>query len=86
MTGDINIYRHRFVCKCPNNSLPIIYYLEVQSKDLIHVEKIVIACQLWQTEYHEKIAEGLASQFPNTRQILTAHHHGVDIETHRGFV
>lgn len=81
----MNIYRHQFVVQCPANSKPIIYELEVQSAHMIHVEKIVIACQMWQQEYHEKIADSLAYQFPNTRQTLKAHHHGVDVETRRGF-
>ena len=51
---------------------------------MIYVEKIVIACELWQCEFHEKMADHLAHQFPNTRQFLRAHHHGVDVETVRG--
>jgi hypothetical protein len=51
---------------------------------MIHVEKIVIACQMWQEAYHEKVADNLHYQFGG-RQILKAHHHGVDIETRRGF-
>ncbi len=80
----MNIYRHQFVVQCPANSKPIIYDLEIQSERMIHVEKIVIACQMWQQEYHEKIADSLAYQFPETRQTLKAHHHGVDVETVRG--
>ena len=80
----MNIYRHQFVVACPNNAKPIIYELEIQSHKMIQVEKIAIACQLWQQEYHEKMADSLAYQFPGTKQVLKAHHHGVDIETHRG--
>lgn len=80
----MNIYRHQFVCLCPANKQPIIYQLEVQSMNMIYVEKIVVACQMWQQEYHEKLADALAKQFPGTRQVLKAHHHGVDIETQRG--
>lgn len=80
----MNIYRHQFIVACPANSKPIIYDLEIQADKMIYVEKIVIACGLWQSEYHEKIADNLACQFPDTRQILKAHHHGVDIETRRG--
>lgn len=81
---NINIYRHQFIVNCPANGKPIVYQLEIQSKQMIHAEKIVIACELWQSEYHEKMADDLAYQFPNTTQILRAHHHGVDIETVRG--
>lgn len=80
----MNIYRHQFVCVCPANKQPIIYQLEVQSAKMIYVEKIVVACQMWQQQYHEKIADALAEQFPGTSQVLRAHHHGVDVETRRG--
>jgi hypothetical protein len=80
----MNIYRHQFVCVCPSNKAQIIYELEIQSETMIHVEKIVIACQMWQEAYHEKVADNLHYQFGG-RQILKAHHHGVDIETRRGF-
>ncbi len=82
----MNIYRHRFAARCPNNGQAIIYDLEIQSDRPIYVEKIVLACQLWQSGFHEKIADALAYQFPDTRQFLRAHHHGVDIETVRGEV
>lgn len=80
----MNIYSHQFYVSCPNNNKIIQYNLEIQSDHMIYVEKIIIACQLWQQEFHEKIADSLAYQFPNTRQFLRAHHHGVDIETVRG--
>lgn len=80
----MNIYRHQFVCTCPANEQPIIYDFELHSTKMIYVEKIKLACQLWQQEYHEKIADALALQFPGTRQFLRAHHHGVEIETQRG--
>lgn len=64
--------------------MPIIYRLEVQSEKMIYVEKISVACQMWQQEYHEKIADALSAQFPGTYQVLQAHHHGVDVETRRG--
>lgn len=80
----MNIYRHQFVCVCPANRMPIVYQLEVQSLKMIYVEKIVVACQMWQQEFHEKIADALAQQFPGTHQVLRAHHHGVDVETQRG--
>ncbi len=80
----MNIYRHQFVVRCPANRMPIIYQLEVRSEKMIYVEKIVVACQMWQQEYHEKIADVLESLFPGTHQVLKAHHHGVDVETQRG--
>lgn len=80
----MNIYRHQFVITCPANSKPIIYDLEIHSEKMIYVEKIAIACQMWQQEYHEKMADALIVQFPGTVQIMRAHHHGVDVETRRG--
>ena len=79
----MNIYRHQFVCMCPENAAPIIYNLEIQSAKMIRVEHIVVACQLFQQAFHEKIADDLHARF-GERQILRAHHHGVDIETVRG--
>ncbi len=79
----INIYRHQFVCVCPANKQPIIYNLEIQSKKMIRVEHIVLACQMFQQEYHEKIADDIHGRFGGFH-ILKAHHHGVDIETQRG--
>lgn len=80
----MNCYKYKFAVKCPNNGKQIFYDLEIQSTSIIFVEKIVIACELWQSEYHEKIADSLIYQFPNTKQILRAIHDGVEIETIRG--
>jgi hypothetical protein len=80
----MNIYRHQFVCICPVNAKPITYRLEISSMKIIYVEKISAACLMYQQEFHEKIADGLARHFPGTCQVLIAHHHGVDIETRRG--
>lgn len=79
----MNIYRHRFIVACPANAKPIIYDLEIRSNRMIYVEHIVTACALWRSEYHEKMADHLAQQFPGTQQVLKAHHHGVDVETIR---
>lgn len=79
-----NIYRHQFVSRCPNNNQPIIYALEIEADKVIHVEHIVTAAALHQDAYHEEIADRLHLRFGG-RQILKAHHHGVDIETRRGF-
>lgn len=80
----MNIYRHQFVAACPNNKKAIIYALEVQSARIIYAEHIVTACALWREGFHEAIADELFRRF-GERQILRAHHHGVDIETRRGF-
>lgn len=80
----MNIYRQQFVSHCPNNGLHIIYWLEIQTDAVIHVEHIVTATRLMANSFHEDIADELHARFGG-RQILKAHHHGVDIETRRGF-
>jgi hypothetical protein len=82
--GGMNIYRHQFVSHCPNNGKPIIYSLEIETDSVIQVEHIVTACALQKHAYHEAIADELHQRFDG-RQIIKAHHHGVDIETRRGF-
>lgn len=79
-----NTYRYQFVSHCPNNDRPIIYSLEIETAEVIHVEHIVTAAALHESAYHEEIADDLHERFKG-RQILKAHHHGVDIETRRGF-
>lgn len=80
----MNIYRHQFISACPNNGQAIIYQLEIQAAKMIQVEHIVTACKLHQKGFHEAIADELFARF-GERQVIKAHHHGVDIETRRGF-
>lgn len=80
----LNIYRHQFVSTCPNNDKPIIYALMIESHTMIHVEHVVTAVALHKCAFHEAIADDLFERFGG-HQVLTAHHHGVDIETRRGF-
>ncbi len=79
-----NIYTYQFVSHCPNNQRPIIYSLEIETTDVIHVEHIVTAASLHDSAYHEEIADDMHDRFSG-RQRLKAHHHGVGIETRRGF-
>jgi hypothetical protein len=79
----MNIYRRTFVAACPNNGQSIIYQLEIRSARMIQVEHIVTATSLIKRGYHEQIANDLHAQFGG-KQVLCAHHHGVDIETIRG--
>lgn len=74
-------YTHQFVSTCPNNGMPIIYDLRIETDKMIQVEKIVTACGFLRDAYHEDIAKGLADLFPGTHQSLRAMHHGVHIET-----
>ncbi|CAN7642646.1 hypothetical protein [Paraburkholderia terricola] len=80
----MNIYRCRFVSACPNNNSPIIYDLTIESQTMVHVEHITTACAMHKSAFHEAIADDLFERFGG-HQTLTAHHHGVDIETRRGF-
>ena len=82
----MNIYRHQFVSACPNNGDVIIYALEIESDSMIQVEHITTQAKLCRLDatYHEKIADAFYERFGG-RQTIRAHHHGVDIETRRGF-
>lgn len=80
----MNIYRHQFVAECPNNGVMIVYELEIQATWIIHVEHITTFTKLIQRGFHEDIADRLWDKF-HGKQILKAHHHGVDIESRRGF-
>lgn len=79
----MNIYTCRFEADCPNNSLHIAYTLRIETLEMIQVERIVAATALIKRGYHEQIADELHCRFGG-RQVLKAHHHGVDIETIRG--
>lgn len=80
----MNIYRYQFVSRCPNNGRPIIYALEIETDEVVRVEHIMTAAALHESAYHEEIADDMHARFKG-RQTLKAHHHGVDIETRRGF-
>jgi hypothetical protein len=79
-----NIYRYQFVSRCPVNNKAIVYQLEISTVQKIMVEHITICAALYDTAYHEEIADAFHKQFGG-QQIIKAHHHGVDIETRRGF-
>ena len=82
----MNKYTHVFASPCPNNSRQVDYTLEINTSRTIMVEEIVAACQeatRCAKPYHETMAEFLYEKFGG-RQIMRAHHHGVDIETIRG--
>lgn len=79
----MNTYNTRFLATCPNNGEHILYDLVIDSTAVIMVEHIVTATRMIRTGYHETIADALHKQFGG-RQVLMAHHHGVDIKTVRG--
>lgn len=78
-----NIYRYQFIAECPNNGKPIVYSLTIKTEKTVMVEHITTACSMIRRGYHEDIADNLHKALGG-RQLITAHHHGVDIETHRG--
>ena len=78
----MNRYTHDFLVKCPNNDLLVAYRLVITTPRVIMVEDIVAACKV-ESAYHEALADQLYQRFGG-RQVMTAHHHGVDIETTRG--
>jgi hypothetical protein len=80
----MNIYKINFVRACPNNDLKISYQLRIETPHVLMVEAIVDEVgNLDEKGFHEAYADTLTRCLPG-RQILTAHHHGVDIETVRG--
>lgn len=80
----MNIYRHTFALQCPANDEQIIYSLEIQSEQMIMAEDIVKEVQRNSAEFHEALANRLFGIF-GEKQIIKATHHGVHIETQRGF-
>jgi hypothetical protein len=82
----MNIYRFIFIVKCPVNGKPISYAFELQKPDSekVMVEDISAFAKAFNSEFHEQLADAFLEKFGG-QQILKAHHHGVDIETHRGF-
>jgi hypothetical protein len=80
----MNIYRAKFTAVCPNNKKIILYTLEITTDQKIMVEEIMEACLKFGCGYHEDIAESLYASF-GSKQVLIATHHGVQIETRRGF-
>ena len=80
----MNVYEKQFVSVCPNNGQAIIYQLRIETTDeMVQVEHINLACALFSRGFHEDIANSLFNRFGG-RQVLKAHHHGVDITTTRG--
>lgn len=82
----MNIYTHTFAAPCPNNARQVDYTLRIETVRVIWAEDIVAACESaakCEKPYHETMADLLYERFGG-RQTITAFHHGVGIETHRG--
>lgn len=77
-----NKYTRKFKSICPVNGQNVKYKLVIWSNDIILVEAIIGKTENLEPSYHEDIADDLVSL--GGLQILTAFHHGVEIETVRG--
>lgn len=80
----MNTYTYRFELDCPNNGQRIAYRVEITADRTIMVENIAGFFNSLTAAYHEDIADKAHQAFGG-KQTITAHHHGVDIETRRGW-
>jgi hypothetical protein len=78
----VNRYTHEFTAICCANQKQIKYRLVIETQAMIRVEEIVETCDGFESGFHEDIADNLFNRFGG-KQTITAHHHGVDIETVR---
>lgn len=81
----MNRYKTKFFCKCPINGVRVKYTLTIESNEIIQVEDLLGYVEKFYADgFHELIADDLHSKFGG-KQTLCAYHHGVEIETMRGF-
>ena len=80
----MNLYETTFDCKCPANGVRVTYTLKLYHKNMVFVESLVDELVKFKDGYHELIADKLHNIFGG-QQVITAHHHGIDITTWRGF-
>lgn len=78
----MNIYKYSFKAKCPVNGLLIDYSLTIRTERFVKVEDLIAECNAAESVFHEALADRLLEKFWG-EQVMVAHHHGVDIETHR---
>jgi hypothetical protein len=83
MISFLNIYKAEFFAFCPVNEVRVQYRFCIETDKVIKVEEIIDEITLHNRGFHEDIADQLHRTFGG-KQTLTAHHHGVDIETIRG--
>jgi len=80
----VNTYKYNFEIECPNNNNQrIAYRVEITVDRVIMVENIASFFLSYTAAYHEEIADASYETFGGY-QVITAHHHGVDVETTRG--
>lgn len=78
----MNIYTASFTSRCPVNSAVIVYTLRIETVEQLMVEAIQDHLKSVPTAFHEDIADAMLKKFGG-RQVITAMHHGVHIETRR---
>lgn len=78
----LNVYTTEFFARCPTNGIRVKYALRIEVTNTIPVEAIIDRIEKIREGFHEAIADELFAAFRG-KQILTADHHGVHIETVR---
>ena len=78
----MNIYKTKFFARCPANGVRIEYSLTIQTGNVIEVEALISEVESIKSGLHEDIADRLLSAFGGS-QVMTADHHGVNIQTIR---
>ena len=78
----MNIYTTEFFATCPNNGVRIKYHLRIETSAVVPVEQLVAKIESLYEGFHEGFADELFVAFGG-KQILTADHHSVTIETVR---
>lgn len=78
----LNTYRTSFSAACPTNGVLITYDLTIKVETMIVVEALQEFLWGIKQGYHEDIADSLWLKFGG-HQTMTAHHHGVEINTER---
>ena len=80
----MNTYKYNFEIECPNNNNQrIAYRVEITVDRVIMVENIASFFLSYTAAFHEEVADASYETFGGY-QVISAHHHGVDIETRRG--
>lgn len=78
----MNTYSAEFSSWCPINGALVLYRIRIETTETIQVEQILAAIRREPESLHEDIADRMFATFGG-RQTLSAHHHGVTIETTR---
>lgn len=79
----MNRYEHTFAATCPSDGASVIYHLTLKSEETVIVEDIIAFCANFDgAQYHETIADALATRFGG-KQKVRALHQSVHITTTR---